>query len=673
MNYYEILGVGPDATEQVIKGAYRREAMKWHPDRHDGAAAKGEADRRFKELAVAYKTLRDPSARADYDRQLEQQLRHEYETRQQEQARQQRAQSEQAQREQTQQKQARPEQPGPDFEDTKTPFEDETASAEDANQMFFEQMLDLAFELAGRGFPEFNIYKALIALGCPEALAKAVAATAAKQSQQSASKSSGSSNADSGFNASIENTEPSKEDFYKAAIGPKNQDFFLKKFKRFDQADSAGFSWPSAGQFFAGVFWLFYRKMQLSAWVYLGFPFVLLFLIFMLFGSDVKEDSLPMTLYNIITGVAYWLFLPARMNAMYYNRVNKLILDARSKSEDRGVQLALLKQHGGTSSLFNSLISISIIIILSGILVAVTLPAYQDYTRKARVAEGIVAGMDAGKKIGDYYIQNKKGPTDLANAGFSLQPSETVKDIAFDSQTGVITITLHDSFFIAKSLLLVPTVIDGKVNWLCTSNGIESKYLPPACRASQAEADARLTAIKTESQAEDQAKREYAKSLSAIEQKYPELNPDSPSYNSKSLDWVAARKSIHQGRGQSPINALQLAVADYATAQQPPQYSSQKNSSTNTSNQDRVLSVEESVTVGMACNNFQLNGDISGYQNCMGTQTQRAKSAPAIPSMDHLSMNERITIGMACNNYQLIGDITAYQNCMHQNINQASR
>lgn len=168
MNHYEILGVGQDATEQQIKEAYRRQAMKWHPDRHDGAAAKGEADRRFKDLAVAYRTLRNPLDRANYDRQLEQKLRQEYEARQKEQA---------------QQNQTRQAPPKPNFADTDPKFEEQTASNDDANKIFYEQMLDLAFELAGRRFPEFNIFKALIALGCPEALAKSVAATAAKQGQ----------------------------------------------------------------------------------------------------------------------------------------------------------------------------------------------------------------------------------------------------------------------------------------------------------------------------------------------------------------------------------------------------------------------------------------------------------------------------------------------------------
>jgi hypothetical protein len=58
--------------------------------------------------------------------------------------------------------------------------------------MFYEQMLDLATELADRGFPEFNIFKALVALGCPHPLAKLVATVAAgnQRSTQQAGNSS---------------------------------------------------------------------------------------------------------------------------------------------------------------------------------------------------------------------------------------------------------------------------------------------------------------------------------------------------------------------------------------------------------------------------------------------------------------------------------------------------
>lgn len=186
MNFYEILGVSADATDQQIKDAYRREAMKWHPDRHQGEAAKKHAAKKFKDLAVAYRALRDPTARDAYDHAMEQTLRDEYNARQREQARerQEKAQNEQAKQQQNQS----------DFADKNSEHPEDGMSGNDANQMFFEQMLDLAFELAGRGFPEPKIVKALVTLGCPESMAKTVAAVAIKKTAQANNKDAPSNN-----------------------------------------------------------------------------------------------------------------------------------------------------------------------------------------------------------------------------------------------------------------------------------------------------------------------------------------------------------------------------------------------------------------------------------------------------------------------------------------------
>lgn len=65
-DYYEVLGVSRNATEEEIKKAYRRGALLWHPDRNP--ANNQEAEEKFKELTEAYSVLADPPKRAAYDR-----------------------------------------------------------------------------------------------------------------------------------------------------------------------------------------------------------------------------------------------------------------------------------------------------------------------------------------------------------------------------------------------------------------------------------------------------------------------------------------------------------------------------------------------------------------------------------------------------------------------------
>ena len=64
-DYYEVLGVSRDVSDQELKSAYRKQAMKYHPDRNPGDHS---AEEKFKEASEAYQVLSDADKRAAYDR-----------------------------------------------------------------------------------------------------------------------------------------------------------------------------------------------------------------------------------------------------------------------------------------------------------------------------------------------------------------------------------------------------------------------------------------------------------------------------------------------------------------------------------------------------------------------------------------------------------------------------
>ncbi|MCG2660127.1 MAG: DnaJ domain-containing protein [Kiritimatiellae bacterium] len=66
-DYYKILEVHPEASNEVVKKAYQTLAQRYHPDRHDSARRKW-AEEHFKELSEAYQVLSDPVKRREYDK-----------------------------------------------------------------------------------------------------------------------------------------------------------------------------------------------------------------------------------------------------------------------------------------------------------------------------------------------------------------------------------------------------------------------------------------------------------------------------------------------------------------------------------------------------------------------------------------------------------------------------
>jgi DnaJ-class molecular chaperone len=63
-NFYDTLGINKSASADEIKKAYRKQAMKYHPDKNKGDT---NAEKKFKEVNEAYQTLSDPGKKKQYD------------------------------------------------------------------------------------------------------------------------------------------------------------------------------------------------------------------------------------------------------------------------------------------------------------------------------------------------------------------------------------------------------------------------------------------------------------------------------------------------------------------------------------------------------------------------------------------------------------------------------
>ena len=125
-----------------------------------------------------------------------------------------------------------------------------------------------------------------------------------------------------------------------------------------------------------------------------------------------------------------------------------------------------------------TLIELMIVVAIIGILAAVALPAYQDYTIRARVSELILAASGYRTSV----TEKAQNDSDVTNSGVGLTVAVFGK-ISGGSITdgGVITIDGADTQVgTSVSLTLTPSMSGGTVVWSCT--GAPSQYMPASCR-----------------------------------------------------------------------------------------------------------------------------------------------------------------------------------------------
>lgn len=120
-----------------------------------------------------------------------------------------------------------------------------------------------------------------------------------------------------------------------------------------------------------------------------------------------------------------------------------------------------------------------------GILAAVALPAYQDYTQRAKVSAVLLSASPWRTAVEEHYAEMRRLPSSPAELRAAALPAEGSPHGSVSlGANGVLTLTLSSQTSLeGKTIVLRPELADGAIRWDCTAGTLQAKYRPAVCRA----------------------------------------------------------------------------------------------------------------------------------------------------------------------------------------------
>jgi len=201
----------------------------------------------------------------------------------------------------------------------------------------------------------------------------------------------------------------------------------------------------------------------------------LLLLTFFLGGIGGHKFYLGKNWQGVLYLLFFWTYIPgliALVEFIIYAFTSSESLDEKYSAEGSVAVIVIVAVVAG--------------VVVIGILAAIAIPAYQDYTVRAKVMGAIATTSPLQRSVETYYLGNQKLPAAPADLGPGASGVGDAFSRSSVGENGVVTLTLAPgagSQLLGNTIVFQPRVDGGTLRWDCTGGTLAPRYRPLACRA----------------------------------------------------------------------------------------------------------------------------------------------------------------------------------------------